>query len=135
MKQQSRGPKPVVGKKSVKQMGAEFEKATKVAPVPSPRYKSKILKIMNKSEEMDNTIETIEEKYKKLVNDYVSMNAKNVKIMNKKNVKTYLMKDVSLQKYLVDEMILAEPGKKKDLPFANLFERRMNNIVRNIVLV
>lgn len=44
------------------------------------------------------------------------------------------MKDVSLQKYLVDEMILAEPG-KKDLPFANLFERRMNNIVRNIVLV
>lgn len=32
-------------------------------------------------------------------------------------------------------MILAEPGKKKDLPFANLFERRMNNIVRNIVLV
>ena len=63
------------------------------------------------------------------------MNANNVKIMNKKNVKTYLMKDVSLQKYLVDEMILAEPGKKKDLPFANLFERRMNNIVRNIVLV
>ena len=124
----------MVGKKSVKQMGAEFQKATKEAPVPSPRYKSKILKIM-KSEEMDNTIETIEEKYKKLVNDYVSMNANNVKIMNKKNVKTYLMKDVSLQKYLVDEMILAEPGKKKDLPFANLFERRMNNIVRNIVLV
>ena len=79
MKRQSRGPKPVVGKKSVKQMGAEFKKATKVAPVPSPRYKSKILKIMNKSEEMDNTIETLEEKYKKLVNDYVSMNAKNVK--------------------------------------------------------
>ena len=55
--------------------------------------------------------------------------------MNTKNVKTYLMKDVSSLKYLVDEMILAEPEKKRDLPFANLFERRMNNIVRNIVLV
>lgn len=50
---------------------------------------------MNKSEEMDNTIETIEEKYKKLVNDYVSMNIKNVRIMNTKNVKTYPMKYVS----------------------------------------
>lgn len=49
---------------------------------------------MNKSEEMDNTIETIE-KYKKLVNDYVSMNIKNVRIMNTKNVKTYPMKYVS----------------------------------------
>ena len=53
MKQQSRGPKPVAGMKSVKQMGAEFEKATKVAPVPPSRYKFKILKIMNKSEEME----------------------------------------------------------------------------------
>lgn len=94
MKQQSRGPKPVVGMKSVKQIGSEFEKATEVAPVPLPRYKYKIQK-MNKSEEMDNTIETIEEKYKKLVNDYVSMNIKNVRIMNTKNVKTYPMKYVS----------------------------------------
>lgn len=45
--------------KSVKQIGSEFEKATEVAPVPPPRYKYKIQKIMNKSEEMDNTIETI----------------------------------------------------------------------------
>ena len=43
----------MVGMKSVKQMGAEFEKATKVAPVPPSRYKFKILKIMNKSEEME----------------------------------------------------------------------------------
>ena len=42
MKQQSRGPKPVVGTKSVKQIGSEFEKATEVAPVPPPRYKYKI---------------------------------------------------------------------------------------------
>lgn len=95
MKQQSRGPKPVVGVKSVKQIGSEFEKATEVAPVPPPRYKYKIQKIMNKSEEMDNTIETIEEKYKKLLNDYVSMNIKNVRIMNTKNVKTCPMKYVS----------------------------------------
>ena len=97
MKQQLiiREPKPVVGMKSVKQIGSEFEKATEVAPVPPPRYKYKVQKIMNKSEEMDNTIETIEEKYKKLVNDYVSMNIKNVRIMNTKNVKTYPMKYVS----------------------------------------
>ena len=49
----------MVGMKSVKQIGSEFEKATEVAPVPPPRYKYKIQKIMNKSEEMDNTIETI----------------------------------------------------------------------------
>ena len=84
----------MVGMKSVKQIGSEFEKATEVAPVPPPRYKYKIQKIMNKSEEMDNTIETIE-KYKKLVNDYVSMNIKNVRIMNTKNVKTCPMKYVS----------------------------------------
>lgn len=39
--------------KSVKQIGSEFEKATEVAPVPPPRYKYKIQKIMNKSEEME----------------------------------------------------------------------------------
>ena len=43
----------MVGMKSVKQMGAEFEKATEVAPVPPSRYKFKILKIMNNSEEME----------------------------------------------------------------------------------
>ena len=85
----------MAGMKSVKQIGSEFEKATEVALVPPPRYKYKIQKIMNKSEEMDNTIETIEEKYKKLVNDYVSMNIKNERIMNTKNVKTYPVKYVS----------------------------------------
>lgn len=39
------------------------------------------------------------------------------------------MKDISLLKMPVDEMIPAELGKKRHFTFANLFQRRLNNIV------